>query len=69
MNAESTSSLIGDDGRRRDGQLNNYGEQGVRLQPGNLLVLYSDGSAAARNADGEHFGTRRARNTCEYGSA
>jgi sigma-B regulation protein RsbU (phosphoserine phosphatase) len=36
-----------------------YQEQVVRLQTGDRLVLYSDGLTEARNADGEHFGTRR----------
>ena len=37
----------------------NYREQVVRLQPGDRLVLYSDGFTEAKNADGEHFGARR----------
>jgi sigma-B regulation protein RsbU (phosphoserine phosphatase) len=37
----------------------NYREQVVGLQAGDRLVLYSDGLTEARNADGEHFGTRR----------
>jgi sigma-B regulation protein RsbU (phosphoserine phosphatase) len=36
-----------------------YREQVVRLQPGDRLVLYSDGLTEARNAVGEHFGARR----------
>jgi sigma-B regulation protein RsbU (phosphoserine phosphatase) len=36
-----------------------YREQVVRLQPGDRLVLYSEGLTEARNADGEHFGSRR----------
>jgi sigma-B regulation protein RsbU (phosphoserine phosphatase) len=36
-----------------------YREQSVHLNPGDRLVLYSDGLIAVRNADGEHFGTRR----------
>jgi sigma-B regulation protein RsbU (phosphoserine phosphatase) len=43
----------------------NYREQVVRLQPGDRLVLYSDGLTEARNADGEHFGTRRLLTTLE----
>jgi sigma-B regulation protein RsbU (phosphoserine phosphatase) len=37
----------------------NYREQVVRLQQGDRLLLYSDGLTEAKNADGEHFGTRR----------
>jgi sigma-B regulation protein RsbU (phosphoserine phosphatase) len=36
-----------------------YKEQTVTLKPGDRLVLYSDGLNGVRNADGEHFGTRR----------
>jgi sigma-B regulation protein RsbU (phosphoserine phosphatase) len=36
-----------------------YREHTVKLQPGDRLVLYSDGVTEARNADGSHFGTRR----------
>jgi sigma-B regulation protein RsbU (phosphoserine phosphatase) len=36
-----------------------YKEQAVLLKPGDRLALYSDGLIGVRNADGEHFGTRR----------
>jgi sigma-B regulation protein RsbU (phosphoserine phosphatase) len=36
-----------------------YKEQAVPLKPGDRLVLYSDGLIGVRNAEGEHFGTRR----------
>jgi sigma-B regulation protein RsbU (phosphoserine phosphatase) len=36
-----------------------YKEHAVTLKPGDRLVLYSDGLTAVRNAEGEHFGTRR----------
>src|SRR5262249_49788197 len=36
-----------------------YREQVARLQPGDRLVLYANGLTEAKNADGEHFGTRR----------
>jgi sigma-B regulation protein RsbU (phosphoserine phosphatase) len=37
----------------------NYREQVIKLEPGDRLVFYSDGITEARNADGEHFGSRR----------
>lgn len=36
-----------------------YKEQAVPLKPGDRLALYSDGLLGVRNAEGEHFGTRR----------
>jgi sigma-B regulation protein RsbU (phosphoserine phosphatase) len=36
-----------------------YKEQVVPLKPGDRLALYSDGLVGVRNAEGEHFGTRR----------
>jgi hypothetical protein len=36
-----------------------YEEQSVRLDPGDLLVIYSDGLTEARNARGEFFGRER----------
>jgi serine phosphatase RsbU (regulator of sigma subunit) len=36
-----------------------YKEQVVTLKPADRLILYSDGLTGLRNADGEHFGTRR----------
>jgi sigma-B regulation protein RsbU (phosphoserine phosphatase) len=36
-----------------------YKEQAVSLKCGDRLVLYSDGLIGVRNAEGEHFGTRR----------
>jgi sigma-B regulation protein RsbU (phosphoserine phosphatase) len=38
---------------------NGYKQQTIALQPGDRLALYSDGLIAVRNAEGEHFGTRR----------
>jgi sigma-B regulation protein RsbU (phosphoserine phosphatase) len=37
----------------------NYEEQTVNLGLGDRLVLYTDGVTDTRNADGEHFGSRR----------
>src|SRR5262249_35887200 len=37
----------------------NYREEVARLDPGDRLVLYSDGLIEARNPVGEHFGARR----------
>jgi len=34
-------------------------EQAITLKPGDRLALYSDGLSEARNAEGEHFGSRR----------
>jgi sigma-B regulation protein RsbU (phosphoserine phosphatase) len=36
-----------------------YKEHAVALKRGDRLVLYSDGLTGVRNAEGEHFGTRR----------
>jgi sigma-B regulation protein RsbU (phosphoserine phosphatase) len=36
-----------------------YKEQAIPLEPGDRLALYSDGLIGVRNAEGEHFGTRR----------
>jgi sigma-B regulation protein RsbU (phosphoserine phosphatase) len=36
-----------------------YEEQSIALKPGDRMALYSDGLTGVRNADGEHFGTRR----------
>jgi sigma-B regulation protein RsbU (phosphoserine phosphatase) len=36
-----------------------YQERAVTLGAGDRLALYSDGLTGVRNADGEHFGTRR----------
>jgi sigma-B regulation protein RsbU (phosphoserine phosphatase) len=36
-----------------------YKEHVVTLKPGDRLALYSDGLVGVRNAEGEHFGTRR----------
>jgi sigma-B regulation protein RsbU (phosphoserine phosphatase) len=38
---------------------NGYKEQAVTLEPGDRLALYTDGLTGVRNAEGEHFGTRR----------
>jgi serine phosphatase RsbU (regulator of sigma subunit) len=35
------------------------GEQRIRLQPGELMVLYTDGVTEAVNRSGEEFGLRR----------
>jgi sigma-B regulation protein RsbU (phosphoserine phosphatase) len=44
-----------------------YKEQAVKLASGDRLVLYSDGLTGVRNADGEHFGTRRLLATLDSG--
>src|SRR5262249_2165509 len=36
-----------------------YQEHAVTLRPGDRLALYSDGLTGVRNAEGEHFGSRR----------
>jgi sigma-B regulation protein RsbU (phosphoserine phosphatase) len=36
-----------------------YTQHAVMLQPGDRLVLYSDGLTAVRNPEGEHFGLNR----------
>jgi serine phosphatase RsbU (regulator of sigma subunit) len=42
-------------------------EQAVTLKPADRLVLYSDGLTGVRNAEGEHFGTRRLLATLDEG--
>jgi serine phosphatase RsbU (regulator of sigma subunit) len=37
----------------------NYEEEAVNLRPGDRLVLYTHGVTETRNADGEHYGSRR----------
>jgi phosphoserine phosphatase RsbU/P len=44
-----------------------YKDQAVALAAGDRLVLYSDGLTGMRNADGEHFGTRRLLATLDEG--
>jgi sigma-B regulation protein RsbU (phosphoserine phosphatase) len=36
-----------------------FDEQTLQLEPGDLLVAYSDGVTEARNPDGEEFGEER----------
>jgi serine phosphatase RsbU (regulator of sigma subunit) len=36
-----------------------FDEQALQLEPGDLLVAYSDGVTEARNADGDEFGEER----------
>jgi sigma-B regulation protein RsbU (phosphoserine phosphatase) len=36
-----------------------YGEGEVRLEPGDTLLMFSDGVTEARNAQDEEFGERR----------
>ncbi|MFQ5854660.1 MAG: PP2C family protein-serine/threonine phosphatase [Anaerolineae bacterium] len=42
-----------------------YEEQSITLQPGDLMVLYTDGIVEARNPDGEQFGEERLRGLLE----
>jgi sigma-B regulation protein RsbU (phosphoserine phosphatase) len=42
-----------------------YREQALVLQPGDRLVLHSDGLTAVRNPEGEHFGMSRLLNVLE----
>lgn len=41
----------------RQGEI--YGQRSISLEPGDLLVLYSDGVTEARSSSGEFFGTER----------
>jgi len=69
---------------RRDGSLESVASTGpvigmlsearwssatTRLEPGETLVLYSDGLVEARSADGEEFGISRLKRTLRTGSA
>ncbi|HDH09788.1 MAG TPA: protein serine phosphatase, partial [Chloroflexi bacterium] len=45
-----------------------YEERIIELQPGDILVLYTDGVTEARNEAGEFFGEERLRRAIEEGS-